>query len=50
MIHITDVYALKAKLNLLKHKLCNENVTQKEKDFVDKYLNEVLFIVDSSFR
>ena len=47
MIHITDVYALKAKLNLLKHNLHSEKRSQQEKDFVDQYLNEVLFLVDS---
>lgn len=47
MIHVTDVYDLKAKLNLLKHKLRDEKRSQKEKDFVDEYLNEVLFLVDS---
>lgn len=47
MPHITDVYALKAKLNLLKHKLYSESRSQQEKDLADKYLNEVLFLVDS---
>lgn len=47
MPHITDVYALKAKLNDLKHKLYSESRSQQEKDLADKYLNEVLFLVDS---
>jgi hypothetical protein len=47
MYNITDVYALKAKLNALKHKLYSESKTQQEKDLADKYLNEVLFLVDS---
>jgi hypothetical protein len=50
MIHITDVYALKAKLNLLKHKLKSESYSKKEKDLIDRYLNEVFFIVDSHLR
>jgi hypothetical protein len=47
MYNITDVYALKAKLNSLKHKLYSESRTPQEKDLADKYLNEVLFLVDS---
>lgn len=47
MVHVTDVYALKAKLNLLKHKLNSEQRPYQEKDLADKYLNEVLFLVDS---
>jgi hypothetical protein len=47
MIHVTDVYALKAKLDHLKHKLYSESKSQQEKDLADKYLNEVLFLVDT---
>jgi hypothetical protein len=50
MIHSTDVFALKAKLNYLKHKLQREQRPQNEKDLADEYLNEVLFLVDSVLR
>jgi len=46
MVHITDVYALKAKLNELKTRLYNEPRPQNEKNLSDNYLNEVLFLVD----
>ena len=46
MIHITDVYALKAKLNKLKTNLYNEPKPKHEKNLAEKYLNEVLFLVD----
>lgn len=46
MVHLTDVYALKARLNLLKHKLYSEKRSQQEKDLADKYLDEVIFLVD----
>lgn len=47
MIHSTDVYSLKAKLNDLKNKLQREQKPQNEKNLADYYLNEVLFLVDS---
>jgi hypothetical protein len=47
MPHITDVYALKAKLHLLKHRLKSEPKSSQEKDLADKYLNEVLFLVEA---
>lgn len=47
MIHSTDVYSLKAKLNGLKNKLQREQKPQNEKNLADEYLNEVLFLVDS---
>jgi hypothetical protein len=50
MIRITDVYAFKAKLNTLKHKLYSEKINQKEKDLANQYLDEVLFLVDSLLR
>ncbi len=46
MIHITDIYTLKAKLNNLKTRLYNEPRSQQEKNLANKYLNEVLFLVD----
>jgi hypothetical protein len=50
MVHITDVYALKAKLNELKTRLYNEPRPQNEKDLADKYLNEVFFLIDQVLR
>jgi hypothetical protein len=46
MVHVTDVYTLKAKLNELKTRLYNEPRPQNEKNLADNYLNEVLFLVD----
>ena len=42
MITITDIYHLKAKLNRLKHNLNAENRSWQEKEFANKYLNQVL--------
>ena len=50
MVDITDVYNLKAKLDELKTRLHNEPRTKQEKNLADKYLNEVLFIVDRVLR
>jgi hypothetical protein len=50
MIHTTDVYSLKAKLNGLKNKLQREQKPQNEKNLADQYLNEVLFLVDALLR
>ncbi len=50
MVHITDVYNLKAKLNELKTRLYNEPRPKQEKDLADKYLNEVLFLIDQVLR
>ena len=46
MIHITDVYTFKAKLNKLKHKLNDEKISESEKQLVNKYLNEVFFLLE----
>jgi hypothetical protein len=50
MVHITDVYNLKAKLNSLKNKLYNEQKSQKQKEIADRYLNEIIFLVDKMLR
>lgn len=46
MIHIIDIYELKAKIHKLKHQLDNEPNWQHEKDLANKYLNKVLELVD----
>lgn len=46
MIHITDIYELKAKIHKLKQQLDNEPKWQYEKDLANKYLNKVLELVD----
>jgi hypothetical protein len=50
MVHLTDVYTLKAKLNELKTRLHNEPRTKQETELADKYLNEVFFLVDKFLR
>jgi hypothetical protein len=50
MIHLTDIYTLKARLNNLKTRLYSEPRSQQEKDLADKYLNEVLFLVEQVLR
>ena len=50
MIHSTDVYSLKAKLNGLKNKLQREQKPQNEKNLADEYLNEGFFLVDALLR
>jgi|APGre2960657404_1045060.scaffolds.fasta_scaffold01222_4 hypothetical protein len=46
MIHVTDIYSLKAKLFKLKHQLDQEHRYPGEKELVHKYLNKVLDYVD----
>lgn len=46
MVHYTDVYALKAKLNRLKHNLNAENKSWQEKELANKYLNEAINYVN----
>lgn len=51
MIHITDLYRLKAKIHELKHQLDREPRYWQEKELAHKYLRKVLECVDeiSSF-
>jgi hypothetical protein len=46
MIHVTDIYALKAKLFKLKHQVDRDQMYPGEKELVHKYLNKVLDYVD----
>jgi hypothetical protein len=46
MIHITDVYALKAKVEKLKRKLNTEEISDYEKTITHRYLNDVLDYID----
>ena len=46
MIDITDIYALKAKIYKLKHKVNEEIVFSNDKLVVNKYLNKVLDYID----
>jgi hypothetical protein len=46
MIHPTDVYTLKAKVHKLKHKLYAEPSSIHEKQLAERYLNEVLFLLE----
>ena len=42
MVHLTDIYELKAKLNGLKHDLDKEPSTWEQRELANKYLNKVL--------
>lgn len=46
MVHITDIYELKAKLNNLKHQLDKEPKSYQEKELANKYLNKVFDYLD----
>jgi hypothetical protein len=46
MIHITDIYTLKARVEKLKHKLDSEQISPHEKWVTHKYLSEVLNYID----
>jgi hypothetical protein len=46
MVYLTDLYSFKAKIYKLKLKLDNELVSHNEKQFADKYLNEILFLLE----
>lgn len=46
MPNLTDYYSFKAKLYKLKLKLDSEQVSANEKQLADKYLNEVLFLLE----
>jgi hypothetical protein len=46
MIHITDIYSLKAKVEKLKFKLDEESISSHEKWIANKYLNHVLDYID----
>jgi hypothetical protein len=46
MVHIKDVYELKAKLNRLKHDLNAENKSWQEKELANKYLNKAIDYVN----
>lgn len=46
MIHNTDIFELKAKLNKLKLKLDEEPANIYEKTLANRYLNEVLHLVE----
>lgn len=46
MVNYTDIYALKTKLNRLKHDLNSENKTEQEKELANKYLNKAMDYVN----
>lgn len=45
-ILVSDVYALKAKLNNLKTELWKENTSLEKKELADKYLSKVIDYVN----
>jgi hypothetical protein len=46
MVHITDIYELKARLNKLKHELDKESINFHEKELAHKYLNKAIDYVN----
>jgi hypothetical protein len=50
MVTATDVYSLKAKLNYLKQQLYYDNISQDQKDAVNRYLNQVIDAVERTLR
>ena len=46
MVHLTDIYELKAKLNKLKSDLFRENASFEQKELAHKYLNQVIDYVN----
>ena len=46
MVHLTDIYELKAKLNNLKSKLYREDKSLNEKELAHKYLNQAIDYVN----
>ena len=46
MVHNTDIYQLKARLNQLKHLLDRENKSHQEKELAHKYLNKAIDYVN----
>jgi hypothetical protein len=46
MLHVTDIYELKAKLNKLKHQLDKEPSNIHEKALAHKYLNAIIDYVN----
>lgn len=46
MIHITDIYALKAKINKMKHEIDMEQCDAHSKWLAHQYLNRVMDCVD----
>lgn len=46
MVYPTDIFAFKAKVYNLKTRLYQDNLTEKEKNLINTYLNEVLFYLE----
>ena len=46
MVHLTDIYQLKARLYRLKHELDFENKSNWEKELAHKYLNKAIDYVN----
>ena len=46
MVHINDIYELKARLYRLKHNLNSENKSWQDKELANKYLNKVIDYVN----
>jgi hypothetical protein len=46
MIHLTDIYELKARLNGLKHDLDREPSTWEQRELANKYLNKAIDYVN----
>lgn len=47
MVHNTDVFELKAKLNKLKNELYRESTSPVEKTLANKYLNKAIDFVNA---
>lgn len=46
MVHITDIFELKSKLNRLKHQLDKEDLSWESKKLANKYLNKAIDYVN----
>jgi len=46
MVDYKDIYSLKAKLDMLKHRLYSEPKSWQEKELANKYLNQAIDFVD----
>jgi len=46
MVHITDIFELKARLNGLKHQLDNERLPWGQKELAHKYLSKAIDYVN----
>ena len=49
MVHITDIFELKSKLNRLKHQLDKEDLSWESKKLANKYLNKAIDYVKNNW-